>query len=363
MKAAVCYEYGKPLVIEDVDLDPPQKGEVKIRLAATAICHSDINIINGAWGEFVPVPLVPGHESAGYVEEVGEDVTSVKPGDTVSAGALTSCGRCQYCVTGLPHLCEAMWPLDRQENSRIRNKKGQLLTRARVSSFAEYAIVYESQVVKIPKDMPMDSASLLACGVITGFGAVVNRAQVKALSSVAIVGIGGVGLNSVQGAAFVGAYPVIAVDLLDNKLEAAKAFGATHTVNAKREDSVKAVKELTDGRGVDYAFVTGGGAAALSQGYAMLGRRGSVVLVTMMPIKDDYPFPPSPDFVPLEKAFIACHMGATRLSVDIPRLIALYQAGLLKLDELISGHYPLEQINEAIESVEKGEALRHVIMF
>jgi S-(hydroxymethyl)glutathione dehydrogenase/alcohol dehydrogenase len=363
VKAAVCYEYGKPLVIEDVDLDPPQKGEVKIRLAATAICHSDINIISGAWGEFVPVPLVPGHESAGYVEEVGEDVTSVKPGDTVIAGALVSCGRCQSCVSGLPHLCEAMWPLDAQENSRLHNKQGQRLTRSRVSGFAEYAVVYESQVAKIPKDVPMDSASLLSCGVITGFGAVVNRAQVKPLSSVVIVGIGGVGLNSVQGAAFAGAYPVIAVDLLDNKLEAAKAFGATHTVNAKKTDAIKAVRELTSGRGADYAFVTGGGAAALSLGYAMLGRRGTVVLVTMMALKDTYPFPPSTDFVPMEKSFVACWMGATRFSVDIPRLVALYQAGRLKLDELISGRYPLEQINEAIESVEKGEALRHVIVF
>ena len=218
MKAAVCYEFGKPLVVEDIDIDPPQKGEVKVRLAATAICHSDIHIIRGERGG--DVPFVAGHESSGYVDEVGENVTSVKPGDAVIVSLVASCGRCFYCRCGLPHLCEAKWPLDTE--SRLRNRQGQrIIQKLKVAGFAEYIIVDESQVVPVPPEIPLDRAALLACGVITGFGAVVNRAQVPPHSSVVVVGTGGVGLNSIQGAAFCGAVPVIAVDMVDNKLQAA----------------------------------------------------------------------------------------------------------------------------------------------
>jgi S-(hydroxymethyl)glutathione dehydrogenase/alcohol dehydrogenase len=357
MKAAVCYEFGKPLVVEEVDIDPPQKGEVKVRLGATAICHSDIHVIRGAWGG--RLPIVPGHESAGYIEELGENVTSVKPDDTVVVSLLASCRRCLYCVTGRPHLCEARWPLNRE--SRLRNKRGQPLTHmTRTATFAEYAIVDESQVVPIPKEMPIDRAALLACGVITGFGAVVNRAKVEPLSSVVVVGIGGVGLNSVQGAVYSGAYPIIAVDTLDSKLDAARAFGATHTVNASDKDAVKTVQQLTEGRGADYVFVTVGSTAAVQQGFAMSGPRGMTVVVGIPPRGETITLPP---FLPGERMLTSSSMGTTRLSVDVPKLVTLYQAGRLKLDELITARYPLEQINEAIESVEKGQALRNVIIF
>jgi S-(hydroxymethyl)glutathione dehydrogenase/alcohol dehydrogenase len=359
MKAAVCYEFGKPLVVEEVDMDPPQKGEVKVRLVATAICHSDIHALKGEFRN--NTPLVAGHESAGHVAEVGEGVTSVKPGDGVIVSLLASCGRCRYCHRGLPHLCEAQWPLKKE--SRLRNQKGQRLNvMAKVGSFAESVIVDQSQLVKIPQDMPMDRAALLACGVITGFGAVVNHAQVKPLSSVVVVGIGGVGLNAVQGAAFSGAQPIIAVDRLDNKLEAARTFGATHTINAGQEDAIKAVQQLTSGRGADYVFVTVGSAAALEQGFAMSSRRGMTVIVGLPPAKESMSLSPY-DLVAGERTLTGCWMGSTRLSLDIPRLVALYQAGRLKLDELITDRYPLEQINQAIEAVERGEALRNVIIF
>ena len=241
MKAAVCYEAGKPLVVEDIDIEAPRKGEVKVRMEATAVCHSDIHVIKGD----IPMetPCVAGHESAGYIEEVGEGVTKVKPGDPVVTSLLISCGKCFYCTTGRTHMCEAAWYRD--ENSPYRNKKGQSLKQLiKIGSFTEYTIVDESQVVKIPEDMPMDSASLLACGVITGYGAVVNRAKVEVSSSCVIIGTGGVGLNSVQGAAISGAYPIIAVDVSDSKLEAARSFGATHTVNAGGDDAVDAVKKI-----------------------------------------------------------------------------------------------------------------------
>lgn len=358
MKAAVCYEFNKPLVVEELDIDPPQRGEVKVRLAATAVCHSDIHFIKGDLGG--KLPFVPGHEAAGYIDEVGEGVTSVKAGDTVVVSLLRSCGQCVFCNTGRPNLCEARWPLDTE--SRLHNKRGESVAHGvRTAAFAEYTIVDKSQVVQVPSNMPLDRAALLACGVITGFGAVVNCAKVKPLSSVVVVGIGGVGLNAVQGAAFSGAYPIIAVDTLDSKLKAARAFGATHTVNAAKEkDPVKAVRQLTSGRGADYVIVTVGITAAVRQGFSMAGRGGTTVIVGLA----TEPVSASPmEFIDGEKILTGSFMGTTRLSVDVPKLVALYQAGHLKLDELITARYPLDQINKAIDSVVKGEALRNVIVF
>lgn len=357
MKAAVCYEFGKPLVVEDVVLDPPEKNEIKVRIAATAICHSDIHVLRGEMGG--RLPMVAGHESSGYIEEVGEGVTEFKPGDLVVISLIKSCRRCLYCVTGRPHLCETPFPLARE--SRLHNRQGvDLAHMVGVASFAEYAIVDESQAVKIADDMPVDRAALLACGVITGFGAVVNRARVQAMSSVVVIGTGGVGLNSVQGAVFSGAYPIIAVDVLDNKLEAAKSFGATHTINASKGDPIKAVQAMTGGRGADYVFVTVGSAAAVQQGYMMI-KPGGMEVVVGLPVRGEtVTLPP---FFPNEKTITSCNMGSTRLSTDVPRLVDLYRAGRLKLDELITARYSLDQINEAIESVERGEALRNMIMF
>jgi NDMA-dependent alcohol dehydrogenase len=359
VKAAVCYEFGKPLVIEEVTIDPPKIGEVKVKLAATAICHSDIHFIRGELGG--NPPMIGGHESAGYIEEVGPGVTSVKPGDPVVVSLLVSCGKCLYCRTGRSHMCSAAWPLDTE--SRIHNKQGKSLAQAmKTGTFSEYTVVDQSQVVKVPKDMPLDRAALLACGVITGFGAVVNRARVKVRESCVIIGVGGVGLNSIQGAAISGAYPVIAVDILDKKLEAAKRFGATHTVNSKKVDADKAVKELTGGTGADYVFVTVGNVKAIEQGFAMSGPRGMTVIIGLPKFTDILSLDPFA-FIKDERMLTGSYMGTTQLQTEIPRLIELYKTGTLKLDELISSRYPLEKINEAIESVEKGEALRNVIMF
>jgi len=359
MKAAVCYEFAKPLTIEEVELTPPQKGELKVRIVATAICHSDIHDIKGELGG--KTPFVGGHESAGYVEEVGTDVTSVKPGDPVVVTLLSSCGYCFYCRTGMPHLCMNRWRPDAEIH--LRNKEGQpLRPMGAVGGFAEYAVVGESQVAQVPSEMPLDSAALLSCGVITGYGAVVNRAKVRPNNSVVVVGIGGVGINGIQGAAISGAYPIIAVDVLDNKLEAARKFGATHSVNANQDDAVEVVRKLTSGRGADYVFIMVGGVPAIKQGFSMAGSRGMTVIVGLSPMKETITFSPM-EFIASEKMLTGGFMGSTNLKVDIPRLVALYQAGRLKLDELITNRYPLERINEGIESVEKGEAIRNVIMF
>ncbi len=361
MKAAICYETGKPLVVEDgVTVESPGKGEVKVRVAVTAVCHSDLHFISGEIPS--PLPGLPGHETAGYVDEVGEGVIKLKKGDTVVIGTVGSgCGQCYYCTIGARHFCTER---DAFMKPKHKNKKGQPLTlmAGPVGGFAEYTTVPQELVTRVPGDMPLDRACLLACGVTSGFGAVVNRAKVRAMSSVVVIGTGGVGLNSIQGAAFSGAYPVIAVDILDSKLETAKTFGATHTVNAKKEkDPVKAVMDMTSGRGADYAFITVGSIDAIRQGFFMCGVMGMTVIIGLA--QGDLQGISPMDFVFTDKILTASGGGSIRSSIDIPYLVSLYQAGKLKLDELISGHYPLARINEAIASFEKGEALRNIITF
>ena len=359
MKAAVCTEYGQPLVIEDLALDGPGPGEVRVRLAACAICHSDIHYIEGAWGGSVPV--LCGHEAAGTVAETGAGVETLAEGDHVVVSLIRSCGYCFYCAQGDPTQCETRFPLD--EASPLRRADGTAVRQGlRTGAFAEQVVVHQSQLVAIPESLPFASASLLACGVITGLGAVVNTARVPSGSSVAVIGTGGVGLNSVQGAALSGANPVIAVDMMESKLETARAFGATHGVNAGANDAADAVRDLTAGRGVDYCFVTVGSTAAVEQGMGFLRPSGTLVIVGM---------PASGAMAEIEPVAIAdaglriigSKMGGTRLGVDVPRLVGFYQQGRLKLDELISNRYGIEHINQAIAEVKRGEVLRNIIVF
>ncbi len=363
MKAAISYEIGKPLVIEEVTLDPVGKGEVKIRMAACAICHSDIHAMMGEHGP-IDLPAIAGHEICGYVEEVGEGVTYVKPGDTVIASIIPEgCGQCYYCRMGLSSQCTTN-RLYLRGKGKFTNKKGQRLTQyaGAVAGFCEYAVIPEINLVKIPKDVPVDSACLLACGVISGFGAVLYRAKVTVNSSVAVIGCGGVGLNAIQGALFVGAYPIIAVDVRDKKLANAKVFGVTHTVNAKTEkDPIKKVHEITYGRGADYVIVAVAGIDILRQAFMMSARDGTTCIIGHGWGEQMTAFTPL-DFM-AGKKLTGSAMGAVRLRIDIARLIELYKVGRLKLDELVSSHYPFEKINEAIESSEKGDVIRNVIMF
>jgi Zn-dependent alcohol dehydrogenase len=249
------------------------------------------------------------------------------------------------------------------EQSPLRTLDGKPIAQGlRTAAFAESVVVDASQLALIPKDVPLDSASILSCGVITGFGAVVNTAQIASGSSVVVIGTGGVGLNSVQGAAISGAEKIIALDLSDAKLEAARQFGATHTVNVGQENARKSVFKITDKRGADFVFVTVGSKSALEQGFKLLGRGGTLVVVGMTAngVKIEFD---SCKFASVEQRMLGSKMGSTRLTIDIPRYISLYQQKRLKLDELISGRYPLEKINEAITDVTKGDALRNVIIF
>lgn len=359
MKAAVCREFGKPLVIEEVSLADAGPGEVKVKLAATAICHSDISYADGAWGG--DLPAVYGHECAGVVESVGLGVTTVKVGDPVVVTLIRSCGHCHGCVRGMPVTCTTQFPLDAK--SPITDKSGKSLVQSmRTGGFAEQVLVHESQCVTIPSNVPMTSASLLACGVITGFGAVTNTARVPAGSHVVVIGTGGVGLNSIQGARVSGARTVIAVDIADNKLEAAKGFGATHGINSSKENVLERVMQLTDSRGADYVFVTVGAKGAFDSSYAMLAKGGSTVLVGMPASGVMSEIDPG-TMAAYSQNVLGSKMGSARIQVDIPNLVDLYQQKRVKLDELITKTYPLEQINEAIAAVKRGEALRNVIVF
>ena len=362
MKAAVCYEFGQPLVVEDVAIDAPRTGEVRVRVAATAVCHSDVHLLHGDWAG--PLPVVAGHEAAGGVEEVGDHVTMVTPGDRVVVSLLRSCGRCHHCSTGASHNCDAVFALDRE--SRLRNARGEALQHGiRVAAFAEEVIVDQSQLVRVPDAMPLDRAALLGCGVITGTGAVLNTARVEVGESVVVIGTGGVGLNTIQAAVLAGANPIIAIDRVEAKLDAARHFGATHVLNgatAEPREIAKSVRKLTSGRGADYVFVAVGNPEAVTQALTMIRRGGTVVVVGMPGVRDTAPIRIF-DVVWSEQRIIGSRMGSTRLSVDIPRLVDLYLRGRLKLDELITGRYPLDRINDAIASMERGEALRNVIVF
>jgi Zn-dependent alcohol dehydrogenase len=360
MRAAVCYEFGRPLVVEEVEIEPPKRGEVKVRMEATAICHSDIHYIEGE--RATQPPLVVGHEGAGVVEEIGQDVTLVKVGDRVALSLLRQCGRCYFCTSGMPYHCEGSFALSTE--SRLRNRHGVQLGDGELgaSAFAEEAIVDQSQLVVVPDDIPLDRACLLACGVITGAGAVINTAAVRPGSSVVVIGAGGVGLNAIQGAVLAGAHPIIALDTLPSKLDAAREFGATHTVEVGPDSAADAVRSLTGGRGADYAFVTVGTDSAVAGAFDLIRVAGTLVLVGLPAPGVTAPLPIR-EFAWAGQRVLGSCMGSTRLSVDVPHFIELYRQGRLKLDELITARYPLIRINEAIESIKRGEARRNVIVF
>ena len=359
MKAAVCREFGKPLVIEEVNLADEGPGEVRVKIAAVAICHSDITYADGGWGG--TLPAIFGHECAGVVERVGQGVTTVKAGDTVVVTLIRSCGHCHGCSRGMPVTCSTQFPLDAK--SPITDAKGNPIVQSmRTGGFAEYVVVHESQCVAVSPSIPAPSASLLACGVITGFGAVTNTAKVAPGSHVVVIGTGGVGLNSIQGAHVSGARTVIAVDIADNKVEAAKKFGATHGVNSKTADVTAKVMEITEGHGADYVFVTVGAKQAFDSSYAMLAKGGSMVMVGMPASGVMSEIDPG-TMAAYSQNILGSKMGSARIQVDIPNLVGLYKQGRVKLDELVTKTYKLEDINEAIDAVKRGDALRNVIVF
>jgi Zn-dependent alcohol dehydrogenase len=357
IRAAVCHEFGKPLVIEEVELRAPGPGEVEVTLAACAICFSDISYIDGGWGG--TLPAVYGHEAAGHVSAVGPGVTGHAEGDPVIVTLLRSCGTCPSCATGHPATCET--PYDRDRGPLTTLSGGTLHHGLKTGAFAEKVVVHASQIAPVPAGMPMDSASLLSCGVITGIGAVVNTGQVRPGEVVVVIGAGGVGLNAIQGARIAGASRIVAVDMTEGKLAAAREFGATDGVLATDPRPWSRVREAA-GRLADAVFVTVGAIPAFDSAPRYLAPRGRMVMVGMPHSGAMSTYEPVV-IAALAQGMIGSVMGDTVLARDIRWMCDLYAQGRLRLDELISGRWRLEQINEAIADTRSGAARRNVILF
>jgi Zn-dependent alcohol dehydrogenase len=336
----------------------PGPGEVGVRIGACAICHSDLIFIRGGWGG--DLPAVFGHEAAGIVDAVGPGVTGVRPGDHVVVTLVRSCGACPECLRGLPALCSGGASLAIGRTSPLRTLDGRPVTHGvRTAALAERVTVHASQAVPVPAEMPAAAAALLGCGVLTGVGAVVRTAGARVGSTVGVIGAGGVGLGAVQGAALAGASLVVAIDLVPAKLDLARALGATHAVDAA-EDVEAAVEELTGGRGLDHVVVTAGSARAIERAVPLAARGGTVVVVGMAPGST---VALDPDRIAdLGLRILGSKVGSARPRVDVPRLAGLYLAGRLRLDELVSGRFPLERVNDAIAEAQGGQSLRSVVV-
>jgi len=364
MKAAILYETKQPLRVEEVELDGPGHGEVLVRVAAAGVCHSDYHFMNGDLP--ITLPCVIGHEGAGVVEEVGSNVSAVAPGDHVVMLFRAACGRCEFCQRGRPALC-AMAGLLRNSGrmldgtSRLHRAGTDLHHFLGVSCFAERTVLPEQGIVKIKPEVPLEVAALMGCAVMTGIGAVMNTAEVQPGASVLVIGAGGVGLNVVIGAALVGANQIIVADLLDSKLEMAHSFGATHLINAGEEDVVSAVRALTGGEGVDYAFEVIGNPKTMAMAYQSVRRGGTAVAVGIPPLGSEMTINAG-ELVYQEKTLKGSYYGTARPHADMPRLLDLYLAGRLPLDKLVSRTYPLDKVNEAYAALLAGEVARSILL-
>ena len=356
IKAAVCRAFGQPLVIEDVDLRAPEQGEIEVTLGACAICHSDLTFADGGWGG--TLPAVYGHEAAGRISAVGPGVTGLDVGNAVVVTLIRACGTCAPCASGHPAICET--PYDRDHGPLTQPGGGVMQHGLAVGGFAEKVVVDRSQAARIPDDMPLDQASLLSCGVITGVGAVVNAAGLRPGQSAVVIGAGGVGLNAVQGARIAGARRIVAVDTNPAKLDAAREFGATDGVLAEGRPWDE-VARITGG-GADVVFVTVGAVGAYDAAPRYLRAGGQVLMVGMPHSGAESRYQPV-NIAALGQKMIGTKMGDTVLARDIPWMVDLWGQGRLKLAELISGRWRLDQINEAIADTRSGAARRNVIVF
>ena len=363
INAAILWQQGAPLSVEEAELEAPRAGEVLVELKAAGVCHSDLHSVRGDWP--ARMPLVPGHEGAGIVREVGAGVTRMRAGDHVVFCWAPACGVCPPCREGHPVLC------DRLERTTYRNRlpAGGSRLRARgqdvahfngTACFADFAVVAEEGAVPVPQNVPIEVLATLGCAVVTGIGAVTNAARVEKGARVAVIGAGGVGLNVVQGAVLVGCETIIAVDTQPKPLNLARDFGATHIIDAGPGNVSAEVRDLTDGRGADYVFDTVGTPATISQALESARKGGAVVLTGLSRIDALASIPTFP-FVMQEKRLIGSLYGSGRPLIDIPHLVTLYQAGHLKLRELVTRIYHLDGINDALAALASGAGARGII--
>lgn len=370
-QAAVLFEMGKPrpyrdskpLEILEVDLEEPGPGEVLVEVKAAGLCHSDLSAIDGTrpW----PLPIVLGHEAAGIVRVVGPGVRNLAEGDHVVFSFVPMCGNCRYCAAGRPHLCE---------RGVQANREGRLLTGGRrfslkgrplnhhlgVAAFSQFTVAAQESLIPIPKDIPLEKAALFGCAIATGVGAVVNTAKVEEGASVAIFGLGGVGLATVMGAVLAGAHPIVAVDLLPHKVEMAKSLGASHGLVVGEGDVVEAVREITGG-GADYAFETAGSPEAMLLAYRAT-RRGGMTVTVGLPHPERTLTLPAVSLTAEERTLRGSYMGSSNPRRDLPRFLALHMAGKLPVESLLTGTLPLSAINEGFDRLAQGEVVRQIVI-
>jgi S-(hydroxymethyl)glutathione dehydrogenase/alcohol dehydrogenase len=364
IQAAILFEALKPFTVDEVELDEPHTGEVLVKMAASGVCHSDYHLVSGATKHRMPV--VPGHEGAGIVEAVGADVTRFQPGDHVILNWAPDCGHCYYCLHGKPNLCETfldpIWAGTMLDGTPRLSWHGQPVYHfCGLASFAAYAVVPQESCVKIRKDVPLTVAALVGCAVATGVGAAMYTAEVRPGDSVVVFGCGGVGLNILQGAALCGAETIIAVDTNPTKMELARQFGATHTLLAT-EDPIKAIRNLTGGRGTEHAFEAVGLPQLQELAFKATRRGGTLTLAGLSPMGTGTNLPGAV-ITRHEKVIKGSYYGTVNANRDFPMLLDLYVAGKLKLDELITQEYPLNQINEAYDAMLSGTVARGVVVY
>ncbi len=363
-KAAIVYEYDKPVVVEEIDLRSPRESELLIKIEASGICHSDYSVMKGILPHDLPEVL--GHEGSGTVMEVGPGTNRYQVGDRVMLPFVSSCGNCQPCRTGHPNLCEVHFSGNRGAliDGTCRFHKGDqdIFQFSRIGALSEYIVVHTNSVLPLPEGYSFEHAALLGCGVTTGVGAVTRTAQVEAGATVAVIGCGGVGLNVIQGARLVGASQVIAIDQVPSKLEQAEKFGATDSINSKDTDPVRVVKDLTDGKGVHYAFEAIGLPATIEMAFSMLRMGGNAVIIGITGLQQTITIPSA--FLPIgERKLMGSFFGSCLPSEDMPYLLGLYSEKKLMLDELVTQYYELEEINEAFADMEKGINIRGMVLF
>lgn len=370
-RAAVLHELNTPWSVEEIELDPPGPTEVLVKMVASGMCHSDEHVLTGDLAGVCPAPpVIGGHEGAGIVQEVGDSVTFVEPGDHVIFGFVPACGNCPQCATGHSNTCEsaANFPSGLQiadNTARHHTLDGQdLPLMCLIGTFAEHTVVNQASCVKIDPDWPLEKGCLLGCGVLTGWGSSVYTAETRPGDYVAVVGCGGLGQNAVQGARHAGARAIAAIDPVEFKREKAMQFGATHTY-ASIDEAIEQGEEVHWNRGFDKVVMTMGVGTAddLGKAYGLLGTRGRLVVTNLHPTNEVGMAVPAIDMTLTEKQVVGSLFGSCNIRVDIPRLFELYLAGQLNLDDLVTKTYTLDEINDGYEAMRNGENIRGVILF
>lgn len=365
MRAAVLRDAGRPLTVEEVEIAEPAAGEVLVRLAASGVCHSDYHVVVGEWRTTMPIVL--GHEGAGVVAAVGPGVDRLAVGDPVVLAWMPGCGDCAQCAGGRPQLCvRSSQTVDANTmpdgTTRLRQGDEIVYSYLGVGSFGEYAVVAENAAIPVRAGLPLDRAAMIGCAVATGFGAAVKTVEIPVGASVAVLGCGGVGLSTLQGAAARSADPIIALDVHPDKLEVARRFGATHAIDARRCDVGAAVGELTAGLGVDYAFEAIGLKATIEQAVELLAPGGTAVIVGMTPDGVAAEFDPTA-LASRERRIVGCNYGSCNPRVDFPRLLTLYERGRIDLDAMITRRIALDDVNAALATIADGTGIRSVVVY